>query len=195
MYTLHMTFMFAQTQTFISVLLVYRRMQTTLKKLPLAAMLAIFCNNNILAEELLDGLTLSSAQSAQGGDNSYSTGLSGLVSMRPSPYYGTDFQLGVFGKSGPFDYSICLDGAAVAYLPAGSSGINLYAKAGLANIYSFTSNGTASNLAPTYGAGVEIKGKTNAVRLGFQHYNVGNASLNPSLSSNLIGISYLGIVK
>jgi hypothetical protein len=195
MLKLRMTSMFARTPGSISVFLIFCRVQTALRRFAFWAMISIFCNHNIFAEELLDGLTLSSAQSAQGGENNYSTGLSGLVSMRPSAYYGTDFQLGVFGKSGPFDYSICLDGAAVAYIPLGSSGINLYAKAGLANIYSFTSTGTASNLTPTYGAGIEIKGKTNAVRLSFQHYNVGNASLNPSVSSNLIGISYLGLVK
>jgi hypothetical protein len=195
MYKLRMTSTFGRTQGLISVIPSSWRTQPAISRLAFAAALALFCNNNIVAEELLYGPTLSSAQSAQGGENSFSTALSALVSIRPSPYYGTDFQLGAFGQSGPFDYSLWLDGAAVAYLPLGRSGINLYAKAGLANIYSFTSNGSASTLAPTYGTGIEFKGTNNAVRLSFQHYNVGNTSLSPALSSNLVGISYLGIVK
>jgi hypothetical protein len=122
-----------------------------MNKLVLFAMMTVICSGNVFADELLDGLALSSAQSTQGDIKNYSPGLSGLVSMRPNPYYGTEFQLGLFGQSGPFDYSVWLDCAATGFLPLGSGGFNLYGKAGLALIYSFESNGVASILAPTYG--------------------------------------------
>jgi len=154
-------------------------------------MMTVVFGSNVLADELLDGFALSSAQSTQGDIRNYSPGLSGLFSLRPNRYYGTEFQLGLFGQSGPFDYNIWVDGAATGFLPVGDGGFNLYAKAGLALIYSFESNGVVSILAPTYGAGIEYKGKKGAVRLGVQHYNVGNVSLSPSLSANLIGISLL----
>jgi hypothetical protein len=43
----------------------------------------------------------------------------------------------------------------------------------------------------TYGAGVEFKRNRGAIRVGFQHFNVGNNELSPSLSENMIGVSIL----
>ena len=170
-------------------------MKMKMKKLIFSALITTFLNINVFADEQFDGLSLSSAQSTQGGVDNYSLGLSGLVSMRTTSYFGTDFQLGIFGQSGQFDYSALLDGTAVAYLPLGSKDFNLYGKAGLAIIYSFESNSTAKILAPTYGAGIEYKWQKRAVRLSFQHYKVGNVSLSPSLSTNQVGISLLSIIE
>lgn len=166
-----------------------------MNKIVITAFITMFFSLNVFAGELFDGLTLSSAQSAQGGVKNYSLGLNGLVSMRPTSYFGTDFQLGAFGQSGQFDYSVWLDGTAVAYLPLGKGGFSLYGKAGLAIIYLFESNNPANTLTPTYGTGIEFKGKKSVVRLGIQHYNVGSVSDSQSLSTNLAGISLLRIVE
>lgn len=159
------------------------------------SLLSAFMTISSFADELFDGLSLSSARSTQGGIDNYSLGLSGLVSMRPTSYLGTDFQIGIFGQSGQLNYSALLDGAAVVYLPLGSKNVNLYGKAGFAIIYSFESNNSVKNLTPTYGAGIEYKWGKKAVRLSIQHYDVGNISISPSISANLMGISLLSIIE
>jgi opacity protein-like surface antigen len=84
-----------------------------------------------------------------------------------------------------------LDISAVAFMPVSDSKFKLYGKAGLADVYSRGSLGAANNLGLTYGAGVEFSRDTGIVRIGFQHFNVGNGTLSPSLSTNLIGLTLL----
>lgn len=145
-----------------------------------------------MADGVYTGLSLDSAQSTQNGVKNSSFGLTGLISLRPSDYYGYELQAGYFGKAGPFNSNTELDGAAAGFLPLGESGFSLYGKAGLAWVYSSAGAGmTASKFGVTYGAGIEYHRNTGAIRLGFQHFNVGNDTLAPSLSTNLIGITFL----
>jgi hypothetical protein len=166
-----------------------------MKKLTFSVLVTILLTSNVFAEELLNGFTLSAAQSTQNGVNNDSYGVSGLASIRPNSYYATEFQIGLLGKTGQFDRSILIDGAATGLLPMGKSGFNLFAKGGLAIIYSFEPNNMVYILSPTYGAGIEYKGKHKAIRLGYQHYDVGNISLSHPVSTHLIGISLLSIVQ
>lgn len=144
-----------------------------------------------IAEEILSGGSLVSAQSSQNGIQNSALGFTGIISKRTSEYYGYEFQLGMFGESGPFKQNALVDGAVVGLMPLGDSGFRLYGKAGVADVFSQASNVSANNLGFTYGAGVEFKKNRTALRVGFQHYTVGNNTLSPSLSTNLIGFSIL----
>lgn len=144
-----------------------------------------------IAEESLSGGSLVSAQSSQNGAQNSALGFTGIVSIRPTEYYGYEFQLGMFGESGPFKQNALVDGAVVDLLPLGESGFRLYGKAGMADVFSQATNVSANNLGFTYGAGVEFKKNKTALRIGFQHYTVGNDTLSPSLSTNLIGITIM----
>ena len=166
-----------------------------MKKPAFSVLATLLLCANLHAEELLNGFTLSAAQSTQSGVNNDSYGISGLASIRPNAYYATEFQIGLLGKTGQFDRSILIEGAPTGLLPLGKSGFNLFAKGGLAIIYSFEPNNLANVISPTYGAGIEYKGKLKAFRLGYQHYDVGNTSLSHPVSTHLIGISFLSIVR
>ena len=169
--------------------------QFEMKKLIFSTIVTIFLSTTALAEELLNGITLSAAQSTQAGSNNDSYGLNGLASIRTNSYYATEFQLGLIGKTGQFDRSVLLDGTAVGFLPLGNSGTSLFGKAGFAIIYSVEPNNLVYVFSPTYGAGIEIKDKSKAYRLVYQHYDVGNTSLSHPVSTNLIGISLMSSVQ
>jgi len=166
-----------------------------MKKIAFSTIVTICLSTHVFAEELLNGFSLSAAQSTQNGTNNDSYGISGLASIRPNAYYATEFQIGLLGKTGQFDRSILIDGAVTGLLPLGKSGFNLFIKGGGAIIYSFEPNNLVYVLSPTYGAGIEYKGKHKAIRLGYQHYDVGNISLSHPVSTHLIGISLLSIVQ
>lgn len=162
-----------------------------LKIIAVAALMALSFATTAIAEEALNGGSLFSAQSSQNSVHNSSLGFTAIVSIRPTEYYGYEFQLGMFGESGPFKQNALVDGAVVGLLPLGDSGFRVYGKAGVADVFSQASNVSANNLGFTYGAGVEFKKNKTALRVGFQHYSVGNDSLSPSLSTNLIGLSVL----
>lgn len=95
---------------------------------------------NAVAGEAFSGFTLDSAQSTQNVMKNSSAGLTGLLSLRPSEYYGYEWQGGFFGKSGPFTSNVEVDLSAIGLLPLGDSGFKLYGKAGLADVYSSVSH-------------------------------------------------------
>jgi hypothetical protein len=99
-------------------------------------------------------------------------------------------QLGQLGDTGPFNGSTFVDVAAIGFVPVGDSKFKLYGKAGLADVYSSGSMGSANNLGLTYGAGVEFSRETGDIRVGFQHLNVGNGTLSPQ-STFLFGLTLL----
>lgn len=111
-----------------------------------------------------------------------------MISARPNPYYGYEVQGGIFGKIGPFSSSGEVDFSVAGFLPFGQSGINLYGKAGVDDFYS---SQNVNNEGVTYGGGIEYQHGKVAVRLGLQHFNVGNNALSPSLSTKLIGVTFL----
>jgi opacity protein-like surface antigen len=161
--------------------------------LVLLAWFGIGMTMNAVAGEgsVFSGFSLDSAQSTENGVKNSSFGFTGLASFRPNEYYGVELQGGYLGKSGPFTTNVEVDLSAVGLLPLGDSGFKLYGKAGVADVYSSLSAVTANNLGLTYGAGVEFQRNKGAIRLGFQHFNVGNNTLSPSLSTNLIGITFM----
>lgn len=160
-------------------------------KIAIAVLMALGFVTTSFAEEALSGGSLVSAKSSQNGIHNSALGFTGIVSIRPTEYYGYEFQLGMFGESGPFKQNALVDGAVVGILPLGDGGFRLYGKAGLADVFSQTTSVSANNLGFTYGAGVEFKRNKTALRIGFQHYTVGNDTLSPSLSTNLVGLSIL----
>jgi len=139
--------------------------------------------------DLFTGFSLDSARSTQNGVKNYSAGLSGIYSTRyTDKHYGFEIQGGYFGKSGQFTSNVEADISVIGLLTLGSSGINLYGKIGFADVFSTSS---ANNTGLTYGAGVEYQRNVMALRLGLQHFNVGNNSMSPSISTNLIGVTVL----
>ncbi|MGA7748697.1 MAG: hypothetical protein WCA63_00985 [Gallionella sp.] len=134
------------------------------------------------------GLSLDSVKSSENGVNNSSAGFTGMISARPNEYYGYEVQGGIFGKIGPFSSSGEVDFSIVGFLPLGDSGINLYGKGG---VDAFYSSGNVDNNGLTYGAGIEYQRGKGAVRLGFQHFDVGNSTQSPSLSTRLIGVTFL----
>lgn len=140
---------------------------------------------NAVAQEGYVGFSLDAVKSSKNGVNNSSAGFTGLISARPNEYYGWEVQGGILGKTGLFSASGEADFSIAGFLPLGKSGINLFGKAGVDAIYS---SGNVFNTGLTYGAGVEYQRGTGAVRLGFQHFNVGKS---PPLSTKLIGVTFL----
>jgi opacity protein-like surface antigen len=140
---------------------------------------------NAVALEDYVGFSAGAVKSSENGVNNSSAGFTGLISARPNEYYGYEEQVGIFGKAGPFSLNAEGDFSVVGFLPLGDRGINLYGKAGVDAIYS---SKNVFNTGFTYGAGVEYQHGKGAVRLGFQHFNVGKS---PSLSTKLIGVTFL----
>ena len=153
--------------------------------LVILACFSIGMTMNAVALEDYVGFSLDAAKSSENGVNNSSAGFTGIISARPNEYYGYEVQGGTFGKIGPFSSNGEADFSIAGFLPLGDSGINLYGKAGVDAIYS---SGNIFDTGLTYGAGVEYQRGNGAVRLGFQHFNVGKS---PSLSTKLIGVTFL----
>jgi hypothetical protein len=143
---------------------------------------------NAVAADDYTGFSLDAVHSSENGVNNSSAGFTGLFSARPNEYYGYEVQGGIFGKVGPFSSNGEIDFSVAGFLPLGGSGFNLYGKAGVDDFYS---SENANNQGLTYGASVEYQRGKGAIRLGFQHFNVGNNTLSPSLSTNLNGVTFL----
>ena len=141
---------------------------------------------NAAALEDYVGFSVNAAKTSEFGENNTSAGFTGLISARPNEYYGYEEQFGIIGKAGPYSLNAEGDFSLAGFLPLGDSGVKLYGKAGVGAIFS---SGNVFNTGFTYGAGVEYQWGKDAVRLGFQHFNVGKS---PSFSSRLIGVTFMG---
>ena len=140
---------------------------------------------NADAADVFSGFSLHAVRASENGVNNSSGGFTGLISARPNEYYGWEIQGGILGKTGHISASGEADFSIAGFLPLGKSGINLYGKAGMDATYS---SGNVFNTGLTYGAGVEYQRGKGAVRLGFQHLNVGRYT---SISTRLIGVTFL----
>ena len=164
-----------------------------MKTISLAALLSLgLLSMNAFADaDTYNGFSLDFVHSTQNGGSNSASGLGIIRSVRPSEHYGYEMQFGLFGNSGPFTSNAFVDLSAIGFVPLSDRGLKLYGKAGLVDVYSRGSLGTANNLGLTYGAGFEFPLDNGAIRVGFQHFNVGNSTLSPSLSTNLIGLTIL----
>jgi hypothetical protein len=164
-----------------------------MKKIALATLVSLgMLSMNAFADSAVyNGLSLDYIRSTWNGMNNDSSALTILRSVRPNEHYGYEMQFGLFGNSGPFTSNAFVDLSAIGFVPLSDRGLKLYGKAGLVDVYSRGSLGTANNLGLTYGAGFEFPLDNGAIRVGFQHFNVGNSTLSPSLSTNLIGLTIL----
>jgi hypothetical protein len=164
-----------------------------MKKIALATLVSLgMLSMNAFADvDAYNGFSLDYIRSTQNGMNNDSSALTILKSVRPNEHYGYEMQFGLFGTSGPFTSNAFVDLSAIGFVPLSDRGLKLYGKAGLVDVYSRGSLGTANNLGLTYGAGFEFPLDNGAIRVGFQHFNVGNNTLSPSLSTNLIGLTIL----
>lgn len=156
---------------------------TTLVSLGLLSM-DVFADN-----DTYNGFSLDYVQSTQNGLTDSTSAVAILRSVRPNERYGYEMQFGLFGNIGPFTTNAFVELSAFGLVPMSDSGLKLYGKAGLADVYSRGSPGTANNFGLTYGAGVEFPRDIGKVRVGFQHVNVGNGTVSPSRSTNLIGLT------
>jgi hypothetical protein len=158
-----------------------------MKKVALAILACFSMGMTMNAAALEDyvGFSLGSVKSSDNGENYSSAAVTSIISARPNKFYGWEVQGGLLGKIGPYSATGEVDFAVTGILPLGNSGINLYGKAGVDALYS---SGKIFNTDLTYGAGVEYQGSKSIVRLGYQHFNVGDT---PSLSAELIGITYM----
>lgn len=139
--------------------------------------------------DLYSGFSLDSVRSRQGTIKNYSAGFTGIYSARYiDKFYGFEIQGGYFGKSGPYTSNVEADLTAIGFLPIWSSGLNFYGKVGAAEVISST---FATNTGLTYGAGAEFLFDRSLVRLGFQHFDVGNSSLPHLVVTNLIGVTVM----
>lgn len=164
-----------------------------MKKIALATLISLgMLSMNAFADgDAYNGFSLSYVRSTQNDVNTSSSALAILRSVRPNEHYGYEMQFGLFGNSGPFTSNAFVDLSAIGFVPLSDSGLKLYGKAGLVDVYSRGSLGTANNFGLTYGAGFEFPRENGVVRVSFQHFNVGNNTLSPSLSTNLIGLTLL----
>lgn len=171
-----------------------------MKKIALGfcALLGIGITMNATADDRFRALSLDSAESTESGAKKFSYGFTGLVSARPTQYYGVELQLGYFNKSFQFTNNTELDLSGIGLLPFGGSGIKLYGKAGLADVYSWASSSAVSNpsksvnkVGLTYGAGIEYQLDGGAIRVGYQHFNIGKYIQASPLRTNLIGMTFL----
>jgi hypothetical protein len=139
--------------------------------------------------DLFSGVSLASVRSTQGEAKNYSAGITGIYSVRYlDKYYGFEIQGGYFGKSGPYTSNVEADLTAIGLLPLWHSGISLYGKVGAAEVISST---LTTNTGLTYGAGAEFLFNRTVVRLGYQHFDVGNNSLPHPVAANLVGVTVL----
>lgn len=161
--------------------------------LVLLACFGICITVNAFAADTYAGISLDAVRSRYNGVNNSSSGFTVLLSARQNEHYGYELQGGLFGKVGPFSSNGEIDLSVIGFLPLDDSGFNLYGKAGVNDFVSSSSlsHGNINNVGLTYGAGVEYQRGKGAARLGIQHFNVGNNTLSPSLSTNLIGITFL----
>jgi hypothetical protein len=164
-----------------------------MKKIALAALvpLGMLSMNAFADSDAYNGFSVGYVRSTQNGMHNSSSVVTIMRSVRPKERYGYEMQFGLFGNSGPFTSNAFVDLSAIGFVPLGDRGLKLYGKAGLADDYSRGPPGAANNLGLTYGVGFEYPREDGFVRVGFQHFNVGNNTLSPSLSANLFSLTIL----
>jgi hypothetical protein len=172
---------------------IFNRTGIAIKKTALATLilLAMLSMNAFADGASYNGFSVGYARSTMNGKSNSSSSLAILRSVRPNENYGYEMQFGLLGNSGPFTSNASLDLSAIGLVPLRDKGLKLYGKAGLIDVYSRGPPGTANNLGLTYGVGFEYPGDEGIIRLGFQHFNVGNSTLSPSLSANLFSLTLL----
>ena len=162
-----------------------------MKKISLATLvcLGMLSMNAFADKDTYNGFTLAYVQSSQNGVSDSTSAVAILRSARLNANYGYEMQFGLFGKIGPYTTNGFVELSALGLLPLSDSGLRLYGKAGLADVYSHGSPETANNFGLTYGAGVEFPREIGKVRVGIQHVTVGNGTLFPSHSTFLVGLT------
>lgn len=163
-----------------------------MKKVALVIGMVMSCMAfNAFAGEAFEGFTLDAVRTSANGASNSTAGFTGLLSFRPSTYYGVELQGGLFGKAGPFTSGVEVDLSGVGFLPLGDTGFKLYGKAGLADTFVSATGVNANKFGATYGGGLEYSKNRGAIRLGFQHFKTGNDTLSPGQTTNLIGITFM----
>jgi hypothetical protein len=159
-----------------------------MRKLTLALLASLgMCSTGAFADGVAySGFALYFGRSTQPGEQSVASGLGIVRTRRLSEYYGYEMQIGMFDNSGPYTANTFAELSAIGIMPLGGSGYKLYGKLGIADVYSTGSVEAANKLGPTYGAGVEFVREVGIIRVGIQHFNLGNT---PSLRTNMIGLS------
>ena len=162
-----------------------------MKKMALATLvsLGMLSMNAFADSDTYNGFSLAYVQSRQNGLTDSTSGFAILRSVRLHENYGYEMQFGLFGDIGSYTTNGFVELSAIGFVPLSDSGWKLYGKAGLADVYSRGSPGTANNFGLTYGAGVEFPRDIGKVRVGFQHVTVGNGTLSPSHSTYLIALT------
>lgn len=162
-----------------------------MKKISLATLISLgMLSMNAFADsDTYNGFSLAYVQSSQNGLTDSTSAVAILRSVRLHENYGFEMQFGLFGNIGSYTTNGFVELSAIGLLPLSESGWKLYGKAGLADVYSHGSPGTANNFGLTYGAGVEFPREIGKVRVGFQHVTVGNGPLPPPHSTYLIGLT------
>ncbi len=135
------------------------------------------------------GFTLAYVQSSQNGKSDSTSEVAISRAVRLTERYGYEMQFGLFGTIGPYTTSGFVDLTAIGLLPLGESGYTLYGSAGLADVYSRGTSGSANHFAPTYGVGVEFQRSMGVIRVGFQHIDVGNGTLTPVHRTSLFALT------
>ncbi|HSM97884.1 MAG TPA: hypothetical protein VLS47_02620 [Gallionella sp.] len=164
-----------------------------MRKTALAALVSLgMLSLNALAEnDAYNGFSVGYVRSTQNSVHNSTSVFSIMRSVRLREHYGYEMQFGLFGKSGPYTSGGFVDLSAIGLLPLGDKGLKLYGRAGLVDVYVQGPLGSANNLGLTYGAGFEYPRENGLVRVGLQHFNVGNSTLSPSLSANLFSLTLL----
>jgi hypothetical protein len=158
-----------------------------MKKVALAILACFSMGMTMDAVALEDylGFSLGAVKSSDNGVDYSSAAFSSILSARPNKYYGWEVQGGLLGQIGPYSVTGEADFCIAGFLPLGKSGINLYGKAGVDALFS---SGKIFNTDLTYGAGVEYQDGKSILRLGYQHFNVGDS---PEISAELFAITMM----
>lgn len=164
-----------------------------MKRIALATLvsLGMLSMNAFADNETYNGFSVGYVQSSLNGVSDSTTEVAILRSVRANEHYGYEMQFGLFGNIGPYTTNGFLELSAIGFVPLGDNGFKLYGKAGVADVYSRGSSEKANNFGLTYGAGVEFPREIGKVRVWLQHLTVGNGTLSPSRSTNLLGLSLL----
>lgn len=164
-----------------------------MRKTALAALvsLGMLSMNAFADDDVYNGFSVGYVRSTQDGMHNSTSVFSIMRSVRLHEHYGYEMQFGLLGKSGPYTSGGFVDLSTIGLLPLGDKGLKLYGRAGLVDVYAQGPTGSANNLGLTYGAGFEYPRENGLVRVGFQHFNVGNNTLSPSLSANLFSLTLL----
>jgi hypothetical protein len=147
---------------------------------------------NVFAADSFAGSASNTVQSSHQEINKSPASFTDLLSIRQLKHYGLELKDGIFGKAGLLSANGKIDLSAAGEAAMDNSKFNSNDRADTATDVSPTSSDeNVNNPSLTYDAGVEYRQSNGALHLGFQHFYAGNKMLSPSLSSNMIGVSFL----